>query len=801
MTAASGRHLDPNSKYNLTLGSVHVQPAAGQREAIAHDGRPFLVQFDDVPDRRQQKRLRRQGIELLRYVDGNMYLVRCRGAEACRKLEVMTRVRATLELAPAMKRSRLFDAAPALVARARSGEPIKVHLKFFRHVPFGRASEILREHRIPVDSAGYASGNALLIEATRNELESLLRFPEVEWADPALPPPAPASKNAAERMRIVNVRGEPAFKGADGSGVGVALVDNYPNEIHTDLEGRVTRVRTRPSIDHGTSMSGIIAGAGILDPRARGMAPKARLYWYSQAWDTWDEMRRGRDRYGFGIVNNSWSLTVGWWFQLRVGGAGHWSWREDTWAWGYYHALAAAGDDSIRESDLLFVFAAANQRQRSYLGPHTHGDQYENDDGIQHQDIHPPNPEYRSIVGHALAKNVLTVGATTKDDRPTYFSSWGSTNDGRVKPDVVATGLQIYRPTRDDGYGYGSGTSDATAAVSGTAALLTDYYRRKHKSQIGSAMLKNLLIHSARDLEAPGPQYSSGWGLVDAELAARVVRSAALSERQLRRKNKKQQKDPLRSLMLEKSIDHKKRQRLSFEVPEGTRELRATLVWHDPSGERLVNDLDIWLKGPSTKKKIRPWVLDGSQPTAPPRKKRNQVDNVEHVLVVDPEPGDWTLRIKGRKVPMGPQPYTLIVSAGDGNRPAVLHPEGQCLIDDFFTARSWYDSSSLERADIFRAGDTFTLHMRPLVSANGDYGDYYGSIRMTFLVRNAAGHKILQDSDATHATYRLDPQQHGHYSERYIIPTGLPAGSYRAEGILSMANGCRDRATRGFRVE
>ena len=50
---------------------------------------------------------------------------------------------------------------------------------------------------------------------------------------------------------------------------------------------------------------------------------------------------------------------------------------------------------------------------------------------------------YGVVAPPGTAKNVITVGAINSDDGAmTVFSAWGPTDDGRLKPDLVAPGSQ-----------------------------------------------------------------------------------------------------------------------------------------------------------------------------------------------------------------------------------------------------------------------------------------------------------------------------------------------------------------------
>ena len=114
------------------------------------------------------------------------------------------------------------------------------------------------------------------------------------------------------------------------------------------------------------------------------------------------------------------------------------------------------------------------------------------------------------------AEKVITVGSVHKTAPHvygvSYFSSKGPTGDGRFKPDVVAPGERIRSAVADDDQAYGeiSGTSQATAEVSGVIAQFLSVKREF----IGRAdRVKEILMSSCTDL---GRDRSfQGMGLVD----------------------------------------------------------------------------------------------------------------------------------------------------------------------------------------------------------------------------------------------------------------------------------------------
>ncbi len=95
------------------------------------------------------------------------------------------------------------------------------------------------------------------------------------------------------------------------------------------------------------------------------------------------------------------------------------------------------------------------------------------------------------------------------------FSSIGPTYDGRIKPDVMAMGDDVYvvTPNTTDQYRRADGTSLATPLVAGTAALLL----QAAPDLDGPKSLAKLLKFTATRALSPNNQY--GWGMINAEAA------------------------------------------------------------------------------------------------------------------------------------------------------------------------------------------------------------------------------------------------------------------------------------------
>jgi subtilisin family serine protease len=123
------------------------------------------------------------------------------------------------------------------------------------------------------------------------------------------------------------------------------------------------------------------------------------------------------------------------------------------------------------------------------------------------------NNAWHYISAPADADHILTVGAVNIHDSIAAFSSWGPTADGRVKPEVCATGYQtaLINPINNDVL-YGNGTSFACPIIAGMAACLWSALPNASNREI-----REHIIQSADRYIQPHDHY--GYGIPNAWLA------------------------------------------------------------------------------------------------------------------------------------------------------------------------------------------------------------------------------------------------------------------------------------------
>lgn len=340
---------------------------------------------------------------------------------------------------------------------------------------------------------------------------------------------------------------------------------------------------------------------------------------------------------------------------MLVSNHSYWSGSSSgVWIFGAYDSRARQLDQILFSAPFyLFVGSAGNDRNdfsSTTIGP------YLNEKG-----------GYNLIKGMHNAKNSLTVGAVDQVNSYTSpqsvvmsaFSSWGPTDDGRIKPDIVTKGTNVRSTSSasDTADAISQGTSMAAPGVTGVALLLQQHHFNLMNQFMRGATLKGLILHTADEAGFwPGPDYRFGWGLINAERAAGVITNTA------------NQINVMQENMLTEG------QTYTFEVyATGNEPLVASISWsdraalanngtNDPTNILLTNDLDLRIIGNG--ETHFPWTLDPENLSFPAaRNADNFRDNFEKVEIDNPVAGTYIVQVthKGNLV-SGNQTYSLIVS-------------------------------------------------------------------------------------------------------------------------------------------
>jgi hypothetical protein len=469
----------------------------------------------------------------------------------------------------------------------------------------------------------------------------------------------------------------------NGQGIQIGEWDGGATLVaHQEFGSRVTQSDNATSLsNHATHVAGTIVASGV-QTAAKGMAPQATLL--TNDWNNDNSEMATAASNGLIISNHSYGVVSGWAYGPWATGTSSWHWFGDPllstnedYKFGYYSYNARIWDQIANNAtNYLIVKSAGNDRYDNYTGGH-----YVWQNGGWSFSTATRNPDgnsdgYDCISGEGVAKNVMTIGAV--DDVLTYsgpssvvmssFSGWGPTDDGRIKPDLVANGVMLYSTLASgiNSYGSMSGTSMSAPSATGGLALVQQHAYGKNNSYLKSSALKALAIHTAKEAGSmQGPDFQFGWGLMDVEQAVKVLDdSMAIVEMQT----------------LSNSSTYSRLITLSSNA------IRITIAWNDPAGNpvasnllnnntsMLVNDLDIRLTAPSGQV-FYPYVLDPFSPSSGATTGDNIRDNVEMIdLPNGVAPGIYTLTVTHKGTLATSQDFALVVT---GCLPSFASPSCQ----------------------------------------------------------------------------------------------------------------------------
>lgn len=463
---------------------------------------------------------------------------------------------------------------------------------------------------------------------------------------------------------------------------------------HQEFTDRVTIVESGSLSDHATGVGGVIISAGV-NPGAKGIAFGANLKSLNfTTGSTTSEISfqsNQAENENYMVSNHSYGSLTGW----HQNSSNVWYWygyphlsETESALFGFYHPTDRLYDNIAYNSPQHSIFkSSGNNRSEGPGGAVGH---YVFDETGNWVYIEPGTSRPNDCVANggydclsfagSNAKNIILVGAINalggnnryedpSDVVATWFTSYGPTDDGRIKPDVTAIGSNVISPTSSSNTAYLSwaGTSFSSPAAAGVGVLLQQIAKEQSEgnSFLRSDMMKGLLTHTANESGTDlGPDYKFGWGLIDALAAA---------ETYLNTNND--------SHTANKLLSNGGSQNITV-IATGNAPLKASITWLDPAGvpttqvvlndrtPKLINDLDLRISDGTTT--YFPWKLDPENPSAAATQGDNIVDNVEQVYIQNPVAGQqYTITISHKgTLANNSQNYALIITGIDSEQMA-----------------------------------------------------------------------------------------------------------------------------------
>lgn len=596
-------------------------------EATVENGsktKPYIVVFNNSVTDEMKRNVEKAGVKLVEYLPDDSYLclMSPKIVDSLYKIEY---------IADVIQYNTEFKIDPALSSKItdeNKDTEVEISISTFEE------AKKLKDEIIEKSGSIISRRDNLLIANVKYKyIEKISKYDAVKFIQEnvkeELHNDVATAIIGAETASSIGYEGEGEIVCVADTGLDTGKPGLANNSIHEDFSGRVIDIIPenannpygRDENGHGTHVAGSVLGSGTMsDGQIKGTAPKAQLIMQAVGdkggsidieGTLYDLLDRAYDK-GARIHTNSWGEAVK----------------------GAYTENCEDVDKFIwNNQDMTVLFSAGNSGK---YGNSTLG-------------------------SPGTAKNCITVGATINyrpyksvsndPDERADFSSYG-TSDGRIKPDVVAPGKNIasslsslagaeYPYPLSSYYQYMSGTSMSTPITAGAVAVIREYIKKNYNiSSPSAALVKAFLINGVLD---KGYTQDKGWGkvsLTDSLMATRILDEASSV-----------------------TVGETKVYSNNCEVKESDEPLKISLVWTDYPGssvasKALVNDLDLKVTSPSGSVSYY-----GNDFSSPCNTEVDRINNVENVIIQNPEIGIYRIEVEGYRVPNGPQPYVIVYSS------------------------------------------------------------------------------------------------------------------------------------------
>ena len=589
-----------NNDFGIKLKSGIYQPS-GKIESIGSQSRIssyspsyVLIQFTELPDAARQAELKSAGIQLLEFLSGNAYwarLIQPVDAAGTSRFGIIS-----LEKIKGAHKIDLKLSGSEIPAHALRGSgSVAVTVGYFEGASGEEVkASLLNLHAVIISSN--TTYRTFQIEIAKKELSALAAIEAVSFVIPVQIAPVLSNFEGRNSHRAnVAQNTNNGGRGLTGNGVVVGVGEGDLVTNHVDYQNRLTE-NTQSTVvsDHKSHVTGTIAGNGNIDPKAKGMAPRATVI-ADDAFVIIDNGSAYFQNTGMVLVNHSWRFDV------------H----------GIYDDFSRKIDEqNYNTPGIINVVAAANS-----------------------------GPDFRTVGdAHIAAKNSLTVGAVMPNDDIAAFSSRGPTADGRIKPEIVSVGTDVYSTTPDNTYQGGwAGTSMSTPGTVGSLTLFTERYKQLHNNATPyTGIIKAIACNTADDLGNTGPDFTYGFGKINVRRALEALEA---------------------NRYVKSTVNAGASNTHTITVPANIQELKVLLYWIDKAGnvqsaQALVNDLNLRVTNGTT---YLPWILNpavGSEGNTA-TKGIDHLNNIEQVSVTNPAAGAYTVTVDGSEIALGAQDYVV----------------------------------------------------------------------------------------------------------------------------------------------
>ena len=606
-------HIHAQQNYHLQLqdGTIYIdenqfelRPSSAE---IINNRFYRLIQFQSIPNKQEIRSLQAKGVDLLSYIPNFAYVASInKNVSADLVNEANIRFITNIPKNAKLRNGVDFLSIPDW---SQSDESFHFIIKYFKDLNPQSIEASLIDIGATINASNDIN-NFINISIAKELLSTLILHPGIAFIDYLPAPSIPDDVYGQSLHRANSFRNIFLNRNYSGSGVSVLCRDDGIVGPHIDFQGRIDNEAATFEFrngTHGDGVSGIMSGAGNLNPRVQGMAPGSQLFVDHYQADFLDETMDFHLSKDVLVTNSSYSNGCN---------AG-------------YTAITETVDQQMFENPkFIHVFSAGNSNNNNC--GYDAGDQWGNITG-----------------GHKQGKNVIATANLFRDKQLVNSSSRGPAHDGRIKPDISAHG-QNQRSTNDDNeYLVFGGTSGAAPGIAGVIAVLHEAYRTLYSGIADAALLKAIVLNSANDLGNPGPDFKFGWGHINAHRAL-----LNLEDEQFIKAEISQGADTT----------------ILIDIPENIHHGKLMLYWSDRpatvlTNKALVNDLDMQIIDPNGQIHM-PWILnstaDPDSLDSPARRGEDHLNNMEQVLIDQPISGTYEVKIEGNTIPFGSSEFYLV---------------------------------------------------------------------------------------------------------------------------------------------
>ncbi len=668
------------------------------------------VQFFETPSQDIQNDFKNKGLELIEYIPNKAYVFYFSENTSIQYLKD-SGVRAIVPIDGKFKLSSALK-MPPFPAYAIDGDNILVTLEFHKHTNSNYVIQELAKQQIVVKKE-YKGHNVIDLSIPNNCIDAFSNLSFVKWIELISAPPVKDDTHGRSIHRSTNLDTQTsAGRNYTGEGIGVMVRDDGVVGPHIDFQGRLDNGTSTPGNsgdNHGDGVGGVMAGAGNLDPTARGMAAGSNVFVVDFDSSFLDSETTTLINDGsVQVTNTSYSSTCN----------------------GGYDIEARTVDEQTKDiPSLLHVFSAGNSNGNDC--GYGAGDQWGNITG-----------------GHKTAKNVICTANVNFDGSLANSSARGPATDGRLKPDIAAMGDgQVSTGPNNDYYTFG-GTSAAAPSIAGVSAQLYEAYGDANGGALPqSALIKASILNTANDAGNEGPDFKFGWGIVNALRAAKLIEEGRYFS----------------DVVAQGATNNH-----TIAIPSGITQVRFMLYWSDVpasagASTALINDLDLVVNDP-TNNNLLPWILDPTpNPVTldnPATNGADHLNNTEQVLINNPDAGNYTLDISGFNVPVGPQEYFVVYEIISDQLTVTYPNEGEHFVAGETESIHWDAVNTTEDFDLEYStdgGTNWTTIATVASSATNYAWDIPSSLIGAGLIRVTSG----SYSDISDASFSLAEQVEG----------------------------------------